>query len=214
MRGKNIEKDGMTRLQTVPYTDRSQKAMVGLAALLRKSVRTIANKLSIQFQVYLSHFIVQNETTLQQKRPVVTGTTVRVLTRSSLFAPNTRSLYPPLANSIIAADSESGIIASIVARSDPVDPPQISPIQPGEFHALLKQIPIFSSAPPVFIDQVVSHVHLRQFAAGDRIIREGEIAKAMFIIVKGSVTVCSADGECEFAELQPGNFFGGKTYYI
>lgn len=86
----------------------------------------------------------------------------------------------------------------------------VSPVPPGDLHTMLRQTPLFMSSPPALIDQIAARVRLRHFQSGDSIITEGEQAKAMFIVMKGTVTVCSADGEIEFAELQRGNFFGGR----
>ena len=52
-------------------------------------------------------------------------------------------------------------------------------------------------------------MHIRSFAPGDPIIREDEIGKAMFLLLKGNVMVVSKDGDSAYAELGPGNFFGG-----
>ncbi|KAJ3300093.1 hypothetical protein HK104_004562 [Borealophlyctis nickersoniae] len=59
-------------------------------------------------------------------------------------------------------------------------------------------------------------MHSRHYNAGDVVIKEGDPAKAMFFVVKGTVKVISADGEINFAELNPGNFFGeiGIMFHI
>ena len=56
-------------------------------------------------------------------------------------------------------------------------------------------------------------MHLRVCQPGDYIVREGEIGKAMFLVVKGVVTVSSKDGESIFADLGHGNFFGGMCLF-
>jgi len=42
----------------------------------------------------------------------------------------------------------------------------------------------------------------------DYIMTEGDVAKAMYWIVRGAVAVCSRDGESTYAELKPGAFVG------
>ncbi|KAJ3027550.1 hypothetical protein HDV00_011030 [Rhizophlyctis rosea] len=59
-----------------------------------------------------------------------------------------------------------------------------------------------------FLTDVAKVMHLRHMNAGDVILKEGDAAKAMFFVVKGCVKVISEDGEINYAELGPGNFFG------
>lgn len=54
---------------------------------------------------------------------------------------------------------------------------------------------------------------IRYFAHGDYIIRQDDIGKAMFLLLKGHVAVISKDGESAFAKLGPGSFFGGNTSF-
>lgn len=48
----------------------------------------------------------------------------------------------------------------------------------------------------------------RMVEKGDEICREGEDAKAMYWVIRGSVAVVSRDAESQFAELRAGQFFG------
>ena len=57
-----------------------------------------------------------------------------------------------------------------------------------------------------FLSDVAKVMHLRHCNAGDVVIKEGDAAKAMFFVVKGTVKVISEDGEINYAELGPGNF--------
>jgi signal-transduction protein with cAMP-binding, CBS, and nucleotidyltransferase domain len=56
------------------------------------------------------------------------------------------------------------------------------------------------------MQDVAARLHVRHFAAGDSIIRYGDPAKAMFFIIRGSVTVVSSDGEITFANLSQPSF--------
>jgi hypothetical protein len=78
----------------------------------------------------------------------------------------------------------------------------------GQF---FKNHPLFAAASEGFTNELCSKMRIRHQQPGDVIIQEGEIGRAMFFVVKGSVTVISADGERFFAELSAGNFFGGKS---
>jgi F-box/leucine-rich repeat protein 7 len=51
-------------------------------------------------------------------------------------------------------------------------------------------------------------MHLRTYTPRDVIIVEGEPAKAMFFLLRGSVDVCSADFERIYATLPRGSCFG------
>lgn len=51
-------------------------------------------------------------------------------------------------------------------------------------------------------------MHLRSYSPRDVIIVEGEPAKAMFFLLRGSVDVCSADFERIYATLPKGSCFG------
>lgn len=80
-----------------------------------------------------------------------------------------------------------------------------------DYSTYFRNHPLFATATESFINQLCSLIHLRYQQPGDIIIQEGELGRAMFFVVKGVVTVCSADGERFFAELEVGKFFGG-TY--
>ncbi|KAI8808956.1 cyclic nucleotide-binding-like protein [Cladochytrium replicatum] len=59
-----------------------------------------------------------------------------------------------------------------------------------------------------FFRDICSSMSLRHYQPGDVVVREGDMARAMFFVVKGTVTVISGDGEITFAELSAGSFFG------
>lgn len=59
-----------------------------------------------------------------------------------------------------------------------------------------------------FVEELARTMHLRHYQIGDLVIREGDIGKAMFLVMRGWVTVSSKDGEMIFADLGPGKFFG------
>lgn len=77
--------------------------------------------------------------------------------------------------------------------------------------SFLKAHSLFAGTGTEFTAQLAKKMHLRHFQAGDSIVKEGEIGRAMFFVMKGFVTVTSQDGETVFAELGHGNFFGGKS---
>ncbi|KAJ3063959.1 hypothetical protein HDU98_000288 [Podochytrium sp. JEL0797] len=85
-------------------------------------------------------------------------------------------------------------------------------------HSLLRQIPLFQSVlhanihlanqEEIFFEELAKDIHLRTFMPGDVIIQEGEPAKCVFFIFRGSVEVVSADGELVLSALDAGSYFG------
>lgn len=59
-----------------------------------------------------------------------------------------------------------------------------------------------------FLEKLACCMHLRTYGQRDVIIVEGEPAKAMFFLLRGSVDVCSADFERIYATLPKGSCFG------
>lgn len=59
-----------------------------------------------------------------------------------------------------------------------------------------------------FLEKLACSMHLRTYGPHDIIIVEGEPAKAMFFLLRGSIDVCSADFERIYATLPKGSCFG------
>lgn len=79
---------------------------------------------------------------------------------------------------------------------------------PLELLERLKVFPLFQSAPESFLLSIGRSLRPNIYQTAQEIIREGEDAKAMYWLVRGSVRVTSRDGESTYAELRPGSFFG------
>ena len=79
---------------------------------------------------------------------------------------------------------------------------------PLELLDRLKAFPLFQSAPESFLLSIGRSLRPNIYQPAQEIIREGEDAKAMYWLVRGSVRVTSRDGESTYAELKPGAFFG------
>eukprot|EP00158_Paraphelidium_tribonemae_P006673 Partr_v1_DN27930_c1_g2_i1_m11842 putative cyclic nucleotide-binding len=73
---------------------------------------------------------------------------------------------------------------------------------------IIRSNPLFANAPMAFIQDLERRMNYRHLQPGDSIIKEGELGRAMFFIIRGLVTVSSKDGESVFADLGPGQFFG------
>jgi F-box/leucine-rich repeat protein 7 len=87
---------------------------------------------------------------------------------------------------------------------------------PLELAAAIRAHPLFvqavqdvhSESSESFIKDILDIVQLRGFKANSIIIQQGDIGKAMYLIVNGTVSVKSGDDEMLFAELSRGAFFG------
>lgn len=86
----------------------------------------------------------------------------------------------------------------------------MSPAIPPEVRKLLLSMSFLNieDKPDAIIDDISKVLHMRMFSKGDCIMRQGEIAKAVFFIVKGTCEVINDDGEITFAELNSGAYFG------
>jgi F-box/leucine-rich repeat protein 7 len=72
----------------------------------------------------------------------------------------------------------------------------------------IRSFTLFQSAPEGFLAAIGAHLRPQLHSSHDYILTEGDDAKAMYWLVRGSVAVCSRDGESTYAELKPGAFFG------
>lgn len=83
------------------------------------------------------------------------------------------------------------------------------PLIPNELLQSLKKHSLFQRTNNEgFIEKLSSCMHLRTYSPQDVIIVEGEQAKAMFFLLKGTLNVCSADFERIYATLEKGSCFG------
>ena len=104
-----------------------------------------------------------------------------------------------------AYDSE--VNPSRPVRSSPLGSSTIAGL-PLEILDRLKAFPLFRAAPEAFLLSIGRSLRPNVYQPNQEIIREGEDAKAMYWLVRGSVRVTSRDGESTYAELKPGAFFG------
>lgn len=72
----------------------------------------------------------------------------------------------------------------------------------------LREFSLFAAAPESFLAAIAGKLVLQVHTAHSFIITEGEEARAMYWIIRGSVGIVSRDGEAVHAELGPGAFFG------
>jgi F-box/leucine-rich repeat protein 7 len=107
------------------------------------------------------------------------------------------------------------IIRSFDSETIHTRPVRPSPLSASTFHGLpldlldrLRSFPLFQSAPDSFLAAIGSQLRPQLHNPHDYILTEGDEAKAMYWLVRGSLRVTSRDGESTYAELKPGAFFG------
>jgi cAMP-dependent protein kinase regulator len=85
-------------------------------------------------------------------------------------------------------------------------PPAPRPAPPT---APLPKIPLFSSLSADRLRHLIERVDVRDVAAGDEIVRQGEPGRSLFVVVRGGVVVSVAGPPpVEIARLPEGAFFG------
>lgn len=102
---------------------------------------------------------------------------------------------------------DSDLNPSRPVKSSPLGSSTIAGL-PLELLDRLKAFPLFQSAPDSFLLNIGRSLRPNVYQPNSEIIREGEDAKAMYWLVRGSVRVTSRDGESTHATLKPGAFFG------
>ena len=102
---------------------------------------------------------------------------------------------------------DSDLNPSRPAKSSPLGSSSIAGL-PLELFDRLRAFPLFQSAPESFLLNIGKSLRPNVYQPSQEIIREGEDAKAMYWLVRGTVRVTSRDGESTYAELKPGAFFG------
>lgn len=102
---------------------------------------------------------------------------------------------------------DSGVNPSRPVKSSPLGSSTIAGL-PLELIDRLKAFPLFQSAPDSFLLSIGKSLRPSIYQPSQEVIREGDDAKAMYWLVRGSVKVTSIDGESTYAELKPGSFFG------
>ncbi|KAI8094683.1 hypothetical protein BDF21DRAFT_355471 [Thamnidium elegans] len=102
---------------------------------------------------------------------------------------------------MIDIQKESVWTSSVETTEDRSIPPEL--LQSLRQHSIFQRTNNES-----FLEKLACCMHLRSYSPRDVIIVEGEPAKAMFFLLRGSVDVCSADFERIYATLPKGSCFG------
>jgi CRP/FNR family cyclic AMP-dependent transcriptional regulator len=81
--------------------------------------------------------------------------------------------------------------------------------------ALFREIPLFRGVPPHHLRGLARFAHRQVFAAGETIIRMGEVGSTMYAISSGRVEVVLERGaeNIVLATLGPGDFFGELSIF-
>ncbi|EGF82811.1 hypothetical protein BATDEDRAFT_34451 [Batrachochytrium dendrobatidis JAM81] len=133
---------------------------------------------------------------------------------TNLSAPNINADATVAFNSstTVAAHNSKSLLSSAPLLSDTASPTTASAnsLIPGELYTLLTRLPFFAgvSETDEFLHEICKTMTVRKYSPGDIVIHQGEVARAMFFIIKGSLKVVSEDDEVIFGELNHGTFFG------
>ncbi|KAG8627330.1 hypothetical protein KVT40_004813 [Elsinoe batatas] len=112
---------------------------------------------------------------------------------------------PEMISPVRAYYSESNLARPV--RPSPLTASTIEGL-PLELLDRLRSFPLFASAPDSFLTAIGKSLRPQLHQPHDPILVEGEDARSMYWLVRGSVRVTSRDGESTYAELKPGAFFG------
>ncbi|KAI4716290.1 RNI-like protein [Aureobasidium sp. EXF-10727] len=123
-----------------------------------------------------------------------------------------RRHQPP---SALPSNDPLSLLRAYDHESNPSRPVRSSPLTASTIHGLpleltdrLRSFPLFASAPDSFLVAIGKFLRPQLFQPHEYILTEGDDAKAMYWLVRGSLRVTSRDGESTYAELKPGAFFG------
>ncbi|WPH01772.1 Hypothetical protein R9X50_00462400 [Acrodontium crateriforme] len=118
-----------------------------------------------------------------------------------------RAAAPPSDPLTLIRSYDVSLNPSKPIKSSPLGSSTIAGL-PLELLDRLKAFPLFQTAPESFLLSIGKSLRPSVYQPSQEIITEGEDAKAMYWLVRGSVKVISRDGESTYAELKPGAFFG------
>lgn len=115
----------------------------------------------------------------------------------------------------LPANDPLSLLRAYDFESNPSRPVRSSPLTASTIHGLplelidrLRSFPLFAFAPDTFLAAIGTFLRPQLFQPHEYILTEGDDAKAMYWLVRGSLRVTSRDGESTYAELKPGAFFG------
>jgi F-box/leucine-rich repeat protein 7 len=121
--------------------------------------------------------------------------------------------HPP--PSALPSNDPLSLLRAYDHESNPSRPIRSSPLTASTIHGLpleltdrLRSFPLFASAPDSFLAAIGKFLRPQLFQPHEYILTEGDDARAMYWLVRGSLRVTSRDGESTYAELKPGAFFG------
>jgi CRP-like cAMP-binding protein/bacterioferritin-associated ferredoxin len=81
---------------------------------------------------------------------------------------------------------------------------------------LLRRTGLFSSFDPSRLREIAARVSRVSYRDGDRIIEEGDVGDAFYVIARGAVRISTLDpsaGEVVLARLEPGQYFGEQALF-
>lgn len=76
--------------------------------------------------------------------------------------------------------------------------------------ALLKSVPLFNSLDKTVLRKLLTDLFKKDYAAGDIVFSEGDMGKALYVVMDGLVKIVknTPEGDKTLAVLKPGSYFG------
>jgi len=92
---------------------------------------------------------------------------------------------------------------------------KLKPDQEKDASKLLQDLPLFTGCAPEFIAALVKVLDVKDLAPGKVLLMDQEIARTLFILVRGSVGVWKRVGgeKVQLATLDAPNFFGERSMF-
>ena len=83
-----------------------------------------------------------------------------------------------------------------------------------ELYDVLSQVPIFKDLSRRDFSRILGILHRRNFAAGEAVVREGDVGVGMYVILDGTVDIVQTgedSSEIKLASFSAGDFFGDQV---
>ncbi|MGE3507592.1 MAG: cyclic nucleotide-binding domain-containing protein, partial [Vicinamibacterales bacterium] len=133
--------------------------------------------------------------------------TYRIRVWTTDFAADER-LRDRLRSAIYYAFKRAGIVIPYPIQVEIPGEPTESAGDPALVQAVLRRVGIFSALDDKTIGRLAETTRAVTFAAGETIVRQGDVGTSMFVIVTGEAVVLLSPGAQEVARLREGAFFG------
>ncbi|MCP5160838.1 MAG: cyclic nucleotide-binding domain-containing protein [Hahellaceae bacterium] len=140
------------------------------------------------------------------------GVSVKAQTSGHMLLVDPRQLDRALALSESEAQERSKQISKEDAKpASATEPPQEFDEEYFNWMTSLLEFPLFLNLPPANIQAIFDRFEKVEVAAGDEIIREGELGDYFYLLIRGRAKVLVGPSRAAVATLRPGAYFGEEA---